>query len=274
MNDSEHYRPVTGLMRFALLLGVFASGITFVQLFGFPGNTSKFFAWTIASGMSATMIGAFYGLSALFAFLSWRQRWWANASAGIPGITLFLWVTTATMFLHWDRFHLAASGTAFTAAIAWVLIYLLDPPLVTAAWISQLRQTGNDPARAHPLHSAYRALLVLAALLWLAAGLVMFFAPKLAMELAPLPLTPLTSRTLGAWYLALGGMFATFVWENDYVRIRQGAISLLVLAVLLAICAYRFSIEFKGGLALSVHLFSIALIAIIGVLGLNRQRVP
>lgn len=264
-------RPTIPLMRFALLLGAvltFASGL---QLYVLTDHTDDFFAWTIQAGSSATIMGAFYWTACTLSFLSWRRRTWVLARVGVPGVAVFLWLTLLTTVLHLDKFHFDGPATAQFAAWAWLVIYIVDPILVTIALVLQWRSTGMDPPPAGDLGTAYRGLLVASAVVFLAAGLLMMTVPDLVLDLAAWPLTPLTSRAIGSWVVAMGVVFATMAWENDSLRIQPAAVASLVLVGLLVAGMVRYWSQFTWA-AGWVHVAMVADIALIGVTGLLRHR--
>jgi hypothetical protein len=265
---NETYRPVLPVMRFALILGAILTFLSGVQLFVLTDRTADLFAWTIAAGSSATIIGAFYWTACCLSFLSWRRQPWVRARVGVPGVALFLWATLLTTVIHLDKFHFTGGVTARMAAWAWLIIYLVDPILVTVALVLQWRGVGPDPARSRLLAKPYRVLLLIAAAVFAVLGLAMLFAPEAVVTAASWPLTPLTSRAIGSWVLAMGVVFATMAWENDLDRIRPAAVASLVLPVLIVVGALRYWGQFSWGVAGGLMAGLVVLVAIIGVLGL------
>ena len=55
-----------------------------IELFAFTGRTDRFFAWTIASPLSAAFLGAGYWAAVAIEALAGRQRLWANARSPCP----------------------------------------------------------------------------------------------------------------------------------------------------------------------------------------------
>lgn len=256
-------------MRFALLLGAILTFLSGIQLFVLTDRTSEFFAWTIGAGATATIIGAFYWTACSLAYLSWRRQPWVRARVGVPGVTLFLWATLITTLAHLENFHLTAeSATAQSAAWAWLVIYVVDPILVTVALYQQWRSPGSDPPRENRLPTIYRTALYVVGAAFALLGLVMLVAPSAVTELAAFPLTPLTSRTIGAWVLAMGAVFATMAWEDDRDRIRPAAVASLVAPVLLLIGTIRYSDQFTWEGSAWAYLAMIGLILAMGLPGL------
>lgn len=276
MNRS--YRQTNALMRFALILGAILTFFSGVQLFVFTDHTADLFAWSIAAGSSATVMGAFYWTACSLSFLSWRRQPWARARVGVPGVTLFLWATLFTTLIHLDKFHFSGGASSQFAAWAWLVIYVVDPILVTIALFVQWRTPGLDPPRAAPLAAFYRYALVASGAILTVLGLAMLFVPEVVIGVSAWPLTPLTSRAIGSWVLAMGVLFATMAWENDADRIRPAAIACLVLSALLLVGMARYWEQFTWNGAGWVYPILIAVVAGLGLGGLlanpNRSRSP
>jgi hypothetical protein len=167
MNDS--YRQSQPLMRFALILGATLTLISGVQLYVLTDRTDDLFAWTIAAGSSATVMGAFYWTACVLSYLSWRRQPWVRARVGVPGVTLFLWATLYATLMHLDRLHFSGSANGRIAAWAWLVVYVGDPILVTIAAVVQWRTRGVDPPRAAPLATPYRYALIASGAMFAAA---------------------------------------------------------------------------------------------------------
>jgi hypothetical protein len=231
-------------MRAILWIGGGFLLIAGIQLFGFPSRTDEIFAWTIDSRMSATCLGGFYLSAAMLAMLSAREPTWSRARLGVPGVLIFVWLTLAATLLHLDLFHLDDGGPrAQVAAWTWLVIYVVEPPLLVLAFVLQLRAPGENPPRRDPLPHAYRVLLVAQAAALLALGAVLFAVPLEVAEIWPWPLTELTGRAIAAWLVALGGLLAAVAWEGDRSRIRLATWTVMALVALQAVALARFGEE-------------------------------
>jgi hypothetical protein len=268
--SSDGYRQTTALMRFALILGAVLTFFTGVQLFVLTERTDELFAWTIEASLTATIIGAFYWTACVLAYLSWRRQPWVRARVGIPGVALFLWATLVTTVIHLDRFHLDSDiATARLAAWAWLIIYIADPILVSVAWLLQGRVRGNDPPRTAPLAPPSRVFLIVSGSAAGGLGLVMLLAPSALTDAAGIPLTPLTSRTVGAWVVAMGAVFVTMAWEDDRDRIRPAAIASLVASVLLLVGTVRYAEQVDWGPGGWIYVVLIGSILVSGMVGVG-----
>lgn len=267
MNMPE--RPLIWPMRAILWIGGGFVLVAGIQLFVFPTRTDEFFAWTIASGMSATCLGSFYASAAVLALLSAREPVWSRARLGVPGVLAFVWLTLAATLLHLDLFHLDEGDTqARIAGWTWLVIYVVEPPLLLLAFVLQLRAPGGNPPRSDPLPRSFRALLLVQSALLLALGAVLFAVPLDVAEIWPWQLTELTGRAIAAWLVAVGGLLAAIAWEDDRSRIRLGTYLLVALAALQAIALARFGEELDfSSVEAIVYVASVASLGVTGAWG-------
>ncbi len=237
---TDTYQVTLPLMRFVLIAGAILTFLAGIQLFVLSDITADYFAWTIAAGSTAAVIGAFYWSAALMAFLSWRRREWAYARAGVVGVMFLLWAMLFTILIHLGKFHLSGSGMAAFSAWAWLILYICYPILVTIALVIQLRATGVDPPRTAPLSTGYRYSLGIAGSASVIVGALMLLIPDAIADFSATPLTPLTSRSIGSWLVAAGFVYLAMMLENDGHRIRPPAIGSVVGAALLLAIVIRY----------------------------------
>lgn len=257
-------------MRVALGLGVALSFITGCQLFVLTDHTASLFAWTIDSGLSATIIGAFYWEAALIALLCVRRQPWARARVAVPGVAVFLWATLLATLLHLAKFHLTAGDVpARVAAWIWLTVYIADPILLTTALVMQWRAPGEDPPRTALLPRSYRSTLLAFGFVIGVVGASMIALPDLAIRIAVWPLTPLTSRAIGVWVLASSVVLVTMWWENDADRIRPAAAGMATLAPLLCVGFIRYFAEFTSAAVGAISIATTAIVAAIGLIGMQ-----
>jgi hypothetical protein len=229
-------------MRAILLLGAALVLVAGGQLYLLSAYTDRFFAWTINPPLTAATLGAFYWTALVLAGMSARERTWARARVGVGGVLLFVTLTMVATLLHLDRFHFASpEPTAAAAAWIWLAIYVLDPVLLGAVLLLQLRTPGGDPPRAAPLPAWFRLGIGLQAAILLPLGLLLFLAPTVVVPYWPWALTPLTGRALAAWLLALALVLVQGIREDDLTRLRAATLSYLVLACLALTAVARFA---------------------------------
>jgi hypothetical protein len=264
------------LMQGMLWLGALLVSLAGIQLYFFSTRTDHLFAWTIDVPLTAAFLGAFYWTSLFLAVQSAIQARWAMARVGLVGVQIFLWLTLLATLLHLDKFHLSAPDPfARGAAWLWLFIYVVDPPLLTYAYIRQLRQKLSDPPRRHPSPVWFRACLSLQAAITIGVGVALFVAPEHTASLWPWALTPLTARAVASWLLGLGFVLVWAVRENDWVRLRPATISYTVLCVfqLIAILRYRSTLEAGVGTWLYIaFVVSVGALGLIGVASAGRRR--
>ena len=233
-------------MRAVFVVGgalVFVAGAV---LYALPTRTERFFAWTIDPPLTAAFLGALFWSAALVAASAARQRAWAWARLGVPGVTVFTLLTLAATLLHLDRFHLREPDLLPRgAAWVWLAVYALQPVALLVAILAQRRARGRDPGRAEPVPRWLRALGAAQAAVLLAYGVGLFAAPETAARWWPWPLTPLTARATAAWLVAVGVMVAQGAWERDYSRIRVAGPAYVLLAILQLGAISRFPDELR-----------------------------
>lgn len=60
-------------------------------------QTEHYFAWTIASPLTAAFLGAAYWASAVLELMAARERAWSHGRVAVPAVLLFLyWRRAAT----------------------------------------------------------------------------------------------------------------------------------------------------------------------------------
>jgi len=256
-------------MRWALSLGAVLVFLAGAQLYVLADYTDRFFAWTIKPSLSAAFLGAFYWSACVLAFLSARQRTWAHARVGVVGVLLFVTLTLGVTLLHVDRFHLFhRNPVPFLAAWFWLLVYLIEPPVLLALLVLQLGASGSDPPRGSVLPNWFRGVTGAHATLAIVLGATLLVSPAGAALFWPWPLSPLVARAAGAWLMATGVILTQGIWEDDWERTRAGAVSYAVLGAfqLLAIARYPDDIDWsrpRGWIYLLIIL-SVLLVGIIG----------
>jgi hypothetical protein len=265
-------RPLIPLMRAILWVGGFFVLVAGVQLWVFSGRTDDYFAWTIQSEMSAAFIGSFYWAASILALLSATRQTWARARLGVPGVLAFVWLTLIATLIHLDLFHLDDGPfTAKAAAWTWLVIYVVEPPVLLLAFVLQLRTPGGNPPRVDRLPDGYRAVLAALGGILIALGLAMFVVPLEVADHWPWALTELTSRAIGGWMVAMGGLLFAMRWENERGRIRLGTYVPTAFSGLAAVALIRFSDEVDLGSACGVAL--VALIAALAAAGAYGWRI-
>ena len=221
MADTGQERPLTTGMRAILLVGGGLVAAAGVQLFLLSEHTERWFAFTVVPPLTAAFLGAFYFAACVLAWMSARERTWSWARPGIPGVVAFVWLTGIATLLHLEQFALDSSNLV-TAELAWVwvVIYVVEPPVLLALFVHQVRVPGADPPRRERLPAWFRGVAVGLGAALVALGVVLFVAPATGSELWPWTLTSLTGRLVGAWLVGQGMVFVQVAWEDDWARLR------------------------------------------------------
>ncbi len=97
----------------------------------------------------------------------------------------------------------------------------------------------------------------------LAIGAALFVAPAHA-SYWPWPLTPLTAQAVGAWLLGIGTGAIHAIRENDFRRLRAGAVALTLLSVfqLIALARYPHDVDWARPTAWMYLTFVLSLLAV------------
>jgi hypothetical protein len=268
-------KPFTNGLR-SPVVAPLTRGLIGIPLILLTTHTDKFFAWTIASPMTAAFLGANYWSSALLAYTASRERVWARGRISISVALAFAPLTTAATMIHLNQFHLHTVYGWF-----WVLAYAAYPPMLIFLLIRQLKVPGGDPPRSQPLAGWVLTTLAIHALVLIPLAVAMFAVPLTVAKIWPWSLTPLTGRVIAAWLLAFGVLGAHAVYENDVSRVRGALLGYPFLGLMQVTALLRFGHELTWRGPRS-YLF-VAFIASTFVLGAygwvkelqwRRERVP
>ena len=257
-----------GLRRFyafAILL-VLAVGIfTFVL----SGSTDRLFAWTIKPPLTAAFLGGNYWAVLFLAALSARERVWANARLTFVVSLVFVTLTMVATLLHLDRFHFDNPN-----GWLWTAVYVGVPPILVVLGTRQLRLPGGDPPRTAPLERWALVLIVVQLAAAAVVGAALFVFPSTSDTLWPWPLTPLTSRAVGAWTLALAAGFAAALVERDWNRARVALPSFMAIPVLqlVALARYSGTVDWASA-SLWLYLLFLASLFVLGAYGVRTTWV-
>lgn len=222
-----------------------AGGLVLVvgtSLFVLPESTERNFAWTIATPLTAAFLGANYLAAMVFEWAAARERLWSRARVAVSPVLVFTVLTLIVTILHLDRFHFGSAHPFVTrlGTWLWTLVYVLVPVVMVVLVIRQHRVGGDDPPRSRPLPGWVRAAFAVQGGMLLLGGLALLFAPTEAAWIWPWPVTVLTGRAIAAWLLGIGAGMVHALVENDFLRIRVGGASNLVVAVLQLVALARY----------------------------------
>jgi len=237
------FRPLAPGMRRLLFTAAVLVLLAGIQLFVFTGQTSHFFAFTIANPLAAAFLGAAYWAAVAIEALAGRQALWANARIAVPAVLVFTVLTLTVTLTHLGQFHLGARFPAGTqiVTVAWIAIYIAVPALMLILLAVQARTPGADPPRS--------------------AGLPAWLYVVLAVQAAVL---------LGLG-LALGLAAGHALAERDARRLRPAAVGYILLAELLFIALARYPHQFEWRAASGIaYLIFLVTMLLTGAVGLAR----
>jgi hypothetical protein len=231
---------ITPLMRW--LFGV-AAALVFlagVQLFVFPLRTERYFAWTIASPMTAVFLGASYWSAVGLELVAARSATWERARVAVPAVFVFTTLTLVVTLGHLETFHLDAGLGRGTRLVtwAWLAVYTIVPVLMAVAWVIQ-RGSSTVVAAGSGLPLLVRFVLLALATVLLGLGVALLIAPQWADAAWPWALTPLTGRAVGAWLVGLGTAAAHAVLLDDRSSLRPLAVTGVAFGVLQTLALVR-----------------------------------
>ena len=254
------------LRRFYYLAILLVTSVGFF-LFVLSESTERWFAWTISPPLTAAFLGANYWAAFFLAILSAREPVWARARLTYAVSLVFISLTSLATLLHLDKFNFDnANGWL------WVFVYVTVPPLLVFLLVHQLRLPGGDPPREALIESWLIPIVALQALVVFVIGVALVVAPSSADSLWPWQLTPLTSRAVGAWLLALAVGLAVAIWERDWTRIRVSTLTFAAAPLLQFIALARFSDTVNWDAAgIWLYVAFLTSILVLGLYGLWRS---
>jgi hypothetical protein len=225
-----------------------------VTLYVLPERTDRLFAWTIQPPLSAAFLGGGYAAGFVLVVFTMRARAWADARVPWATVCVFTWATLVATLAHLDRFHFDAAGAMprFLAWL-WIVVYVTVPPWMTVLLIGQRRaraaavDAGADNGAGPPLPRWLAAALGVQAAVLAGVGVALLVAPTLSGSLWPWTLTPLVSRAVGAWCLALGFAAALVVQQGDFAHLRAPSLTYVCLGLLQAGALARYADEVAWG---------------------------
>lgn len=209
--DDDRVLPMTRTLAVVIIPFLL---LAFAVLWGWPGETGRFFAWPIMPPLTPLLLGSVYlGGAYFFARAAGAARW-HTIKAGFPPVATFATLLGIATILHWDKF--THTKVAFWL---WAALYFTTPFLVAGVWLVNRRYEDRRPLDDVRLSPATARIIGLVGVLAVVTGLFLFVVPAAAIAIWPWKLTPLTARVMGALFtlgLAAVGAF----WENRWSAVR------------------------------------------------------
>lgn len=232
---------MTPLMRWLLGVAALLVFLAGVQLFVFPLRTERYFAWTIASPMTAVFLGASYWSAVGLELVAARSATWERARVAVPAVFVFTTLTLVVTLAHLETFHLDAGLGLGTRLVtwAWLAVYTIVPVLMAVAWVIQRRSSSTVVRVGSGLPLLVRLVLLALAAVLLGLGVALLIAPQWADAAWPWALTPLTGRAVGAWLVGLGTAAAHALLLDDRLSLRPLAVTGVTFGVLQTLALVR-----------------------------------
>jgi hypothetical protein len=259
----QHIDPLRRFYYVAILLVTSVGVFTFIL----STETERLFAWTINPPLTAAFLGANYFAAFFLALLAARERVWAYAAISYVVSVVFTSMTLFATLLHLDKFNFDNVN-----GWLWTIVYVTVPPYLVVVGIGQLRLRGEDPPRTAPIPGWLVLLVSVQAAIALVVGVLLFVEPSTADELWAWSLTPLTSRTVAAWSLALAAGLAFTAWQRDWTRVRIATPTYVAIPVFQLIALIRFedTVDWSE-LKLWAYVVYLGGVLVLGLYGLLRS---
>jgi hypothetical protein len=252
-------RPVAPLVSMGLAVLTAALVVVGLPLTLAPGDTDRFFSWTMDVPLTAAFLGACYWTAALFTLLAARERVWARARSVVPGVLLAGTLILVATLIHFDKFAMET-----VRGWVWVILYAGLPPGVLLLLALQRRQPGSSPPVLCPIERGASAALAFAAAALLVTGAALYAFPASTAGWWPWPLTELTARMVGAWLAAVAVTLLAVRHEGDWARVTAATIYLASVAGahLATLARYSGTVEWDALAAWLYVAFDLALLAL------------
>ncbi|MFN8513321.1 MAG: hypothetical protein U0232_01775 [Thermomicrobiales bacterium] len=205
--------------------------IAFVLLYLLPGDTDRYFAWTIRTRMTALLMGAGYITGVYFFARTILETRWHRVAVGFLAVTTFATAELIVTILHWGVFN-----HGYITFYGWTVLYVLSPFLVLGLW---LRNRRTDPGTPDPddvaIPVAVRWLIGVAGAAVLATGICLFLLPQRMIGIWPWMLTTGSARAVGGW-LALPGVLCLGIardsrWSAARLAVQSQALGFLLMLI-------------------------------------------
>ena len=199
VESSEAIERTSTAMRALLAVAGGLVLIIGIPLYLVPQNSEEYFSWSVTP-LSAAFLGGAYLSAAVIEFAAARERIWANARIAVPAVLVFTSLTLLVTLGNIDQYHFKAPGFVQSVGTwAWLVVYVVVPPIMALVLLVQLLRRGSDPERDRPLPTSLRAGLTTGGIVLFAGGVMLLLSPTSADWLWPWPVSELTGRAFGAW---------------------------------------------------------------------------
>jgi hypothetical protein len=273
MTSTNNIATTTVWMRSLLAIAGLLVLIIGLPLYLVPQNSDAYFSWSV-SPLSAAFLGGAYLSAAVIEFSAARKRIWANARIAVPAVFIFTVLTLFVTLGNANRYHFNAPGFVQSAGTwAWLVVYVVVPPIMLVVLAMQLFRGGSDPIREWPIPVSLRAVFGVGALALLVGGATMLVDPGAASWMWPWHLTSVTGQAFGAWMIGFGVALGQMAWEADWRRVRPATAGVGVLGILQLVAVLRYPNDLDWATVQAwVYLVVLASFVALGVYGWRVTR--
>jgi hypothetical protein len=273
MTSTNNIATTTVWMRSLLAIAGLLVLIIGLPLYLVPQNSDAYFSWSV-SPLSAAFLGGAYLSAAVIEFSAARKRIWANARIAVPAVFIFTVLTLFVTLGNANRYHFNAPGFVQSAGTwAWLVVYVVVPPIMLVVLAMQLFRGGSDPIREWPIPVSLRAVFGVGALALLVGGATMLVDPGAASWMWPWDLTFVTGQAFGAWMIGFGVALGQMAWEADWRRVRPATAGVGVLGILQLVAVLRYPNDLDWATVQAwVYLVVLASFVALGVYGWRVTR--
>ncbi|MEP7054488.1 MAG: hypothetical protein ABI912_04500 [Actinomycetota bacterium] len=219
--------------------------VAFVDLYFWPHDTNRYFAWAIKPGLTPMILGSVYLGGSYFFARAARATEWHVIKGGFVPVAAFAALMGVATILHWDRFN-----HRHVAFWLWAGLYFTTPFLVAAVFVANRRYDAavapGDALLPLALARTIGAVGVLAAF----TSAFLFLQPKRAINVWPWTLSPLTARVMAAIF-ALGVAAIGTLFERRWSSVRLMVQVATVMFGLIVIATIKSRGDIDSGAALT-----------------------
>jgi hypothetical protein len=214
----------------------------FVILYLFPTRTEALWAWTLSPTMTAMLMGGGYMAGAYLFLRVSTTRQFHRVGWLFPAITVFTTLLLLATVIHWDRFN-----HHHVSFWAWLLLYIITPPLLPWLWIRNRRFDPGVPEPGERLVPApLGKVMVAVGLGQLAFALILFVRPSAIAPHWPWMLSPLSARVVSAFAAFPAVGYICFAFDRRWSSLRHVLEVATLGIVFIGIAAIGAADEFDG----------------------------
>lgn len=219
-----------------------------LPLYLVPQNSEEYFSWSVSPDLSAVFLGGAYLAAAVIEFSAARERNWANARIAVPAVLVFTTLTLLVTLGNIDQYHFNAPEFVQSVGTwAWLVVYVVVPPIMALVLIVQLVRGGGSPARVLVLPRSLRSVLAAGGAALITGGIILLVDPSASSWIWSWPINALTARAFGAWLVGFGIAMIHLAWEADWKRVRPATLGAGALGALQLIAVLRYSGDLEWG---------------------------